>query len=144
MAVFVPGLGRRRDEALFILTRFVCLLSFLSVSVFNIPAAVARLENDGFVYSQHRCKTTPHTHTSARISCDGKGAGWRRANGGFALIYASFIFLFRVHLGKRAFFATHLEHSPQSGLECLCCFFLAFLFPCHLLHIFVYLCNNLK
>lgn len=103
MAVFVPGLGRRRDEALFILTRFVCLLSFLSVSVFNIPAAVARLENDGFVYSQHRCKTTPHTHTSARISCDGKGAGWRRANGGFALIYASFIFLFRFILGRERF-----------------------------------------
>lgn len=45
---------------------------------------------------------------------------------------------------QESVFATHLEHSPQSGLECLCCFFLAFLFPCHLLHIFVYLCNNLK
>lgn len=143
MAVFVPGLGRRRDEALFILTRFVCLLSFLSVSVFNIPAAVARLENDGFVYSQHRCKTTPHTHECEDF------LRWER--GGLAAGKTAGLRLFMLALfssfassWQESVFATHLEHSPQSGLECLCCFFLAFLFPCHLLHIFVYLCNNLK
>lgn len=84
-----------------------------------------------------------HTHTSARISCDGKGAGWRRANGGFALIYASFIFLFRFILARERFRHT-LGALATVRFRVFVLFFLAFLFPCHLLHIFVYLCNNLK